>query len=119
MVSVSTVVLARLLDRDDFVWRLRVDADGTVRRSPDARLGPALIYYAEDERYKSTGFLMARGAAARDRLGRTALRAPVGDPSRSRAAWPDLPIEALANARRAAQAARVPHRDRRSSRARS
>jgi lipopolysaccharide exporter len=57
MVFVSTVVLARLLDAQDFgVAAYALTLIAMFGAVPALGLGPALIYHAEDERCTSTGF---------------------------------------------------------------
>lgn len=64
MVLVATVLLARLLDRDDFgVAAYALTLIALFGAVPTLGLGPALIYHADDERFRSTGFWMGFAAA--------------------------------------------------------
>jgi lipopolysaccharide exporter len=64
MVLVSTIVLARLLDRDDFgVAAYALTLMALFGAVPSLGLGPAIIYHADDERYKSTGFWIGLAGA--------------------------------------------------------
>jgi PST family polysaccharide transporter len=64
MVLVSTIVLARLLDRDDFgVAAYALTLMALFGAVPSLGLGPALIYHADDERYRSTGFWIGLAGA--------------------------------------------------------
>jgi PST family polysaccharide transporter len=105
MVLVSTIVLARLLDKDDFgVAAYALTLMALFGAVPTLGLGPAIIYHADDERYASTGFWLGLVSA----LAGTAIvwvLAPFaehlfGDPRAvdvTRAmAW-IFPIEALSN----------------------
>ncbi len=105
MVLVSTIVLARLLDPDDFgVAAYALTLMALFGPVPTLGLGPALIYHADDERYRSTGFWLGLAAA----LAGTAIvwvLAPLSeflfDDARAvgvtRAMGLIFPIEALAN----------------------
>jgi O-antigen/teichoic acid export membrane protein len=105
MVLVSTIVLARLLDRDDFgVAAYALTLMALFGAVPSLGLGPALIYHADDERYRSTGFWIGLAAA----LAGTAIvwvLAPLsehlfGDPRAvdvTRGMGLIFPIEALSN----------------------
>ena len=64
MVLVSTIILARLLDRDDFgVAAYALTLIALFGAVPTLGLGPALIYHADDERFRSTGFWLGLAAA--------------------------------------------------------
>src|SRR5262249_28837681 len=64
MVLVSTIVLARLLDRDDFgVAAYALTLTALFGAVPTLGLGPALIYPADDDRYTSTGFWLGLASA--------------------------------------------------------
>jgi PST family polysaccharide transporter len=63
MVLVSTVILARLLAKDDFgVAAYALTLMALFGAVPTLGLGPALIYHADDERFKSTGFWIGLAA---------------------------------------------------------
>jgi O-antigen/teichoic acid export membrane protein len=63
MVLVSTIILARVLDRDDFgVAAYALTLIALFGAVPSLGLGPALIYHADDERYRSTGFWIGLAA---------------------------------------------------------
>ena len=105
MVLVSTIVLARVLDREDFgVAAYALTLMALFGPVPTLGLGPALIYYADDERYKSTGFWLGLSSAL---IGTAIvwLLAPLsehlfGDPRAigvTRALGFIFPLEALAN----------------------
>jgi len=105
MVLVSTIILARVLDRDDFgVAAYALTLIALFGAVPSLGLGPALIYHADDERYRSTGFWIGLAAG----LAGTAivwLLAPLaehlfGDPRAvgvTRGMGLIFPIEALSN----------------------
>jgi O-antigen/teichoic acid export membrane protein len=105
MVLISTIVLARLLDRDEFgVAAYALTLMALFGAVPSLGLGPALICYADDDRYKSTGFWIGLAGA----LAGTAivwLLAPLsehlfGDPRAigvTRGMALIFPIEALSN----------------------
>src|SRR5258705_176932 len=64
MVLVSTIILARLLDREDFgVAAYALTLTALFGSVPTLGLGPALIYHADDERYRSTGFWLGIASA--------------------------------------------------------
>jgi PST family polysaccharide transporter len=64
MMLVSTIILARLLDQDDFgVAAYALTLIALFGAVPTLGLGPALIYHADDERFKSTGFWIGLAAA--------------------------------------------------------
>ena len=105
LVLVSTAILARLLDHDDFgVAAYALTLMALFGAVPTLGLGPALIYHADDDRYTSTGFWLGLAGA----LGGTAIvwaLAPLsehlfGDPRAidvTRAMGLIFPIEALSN----------------------
>jgi len=105
MLFVSTIVLARLLDPDDFgVAAYALTLIAMFSAVPALGLGPAIIYHADDERFASTGFWLGLAAA----VAGTALvwlLAPLsehlfGDPRAvhvTRAMALVFPIEALSN----------------------
>lgn len=62
LVFISTVVLARILTKDDFgIVGYAVTALSFLDVVSDLRVGPALIYYPEDKRMFSTAFWLNMG----------------------------------------------------------
>jgi PST family polysaccharide transporter len=64
MVLVSTIILARLLDQDEFgVAAYALTLIALFGAVPGMGLGPAIIYHADDERYTNTGFWLGLAGA--------------------------------------------------------